>query len=323
MSNLKVVETEVASPLERLVDEYLIHCRARRLSKRTIEQVYRPVLRRTFLRWAREAGLTEIGHVDKRAMDRFQVELLDEPGPSGRTLSPASVHSYTRTVNSFLTWAKKEGEQVAVQAQLPRLPKKVIDVLSRKEIDAMEEAADSERDRLIIRILADTGIRVGELCKLLVSDLVDKDRFYLRIAGPSQGGGAKGDRDRLVPITPTLYRRTTRYIARNRPSDADSRRLFVSLKRRPNGEYIPLEPSGVQQMVRNLADKADVSTEERRVYPHLFRHSFITHALVKGMNPVVLARVVGHERLDLINSVYSHIASTDASDAMLALLTED
>jgi hypothetical protein len=41
------------------------------------------------------------------------------------------------------------------------------------------------------------------------------------------------------------------------------------------------------------------------------------------MNPVVLARVVGHERLDLINSVYSHIASTDASDAMLALLTEE
>lgn len=321
MPDLTVLASEARSPLEKLVDEYLIHCRARRLSKRTIEQVYRPVLRRTFLRWAKDEGLTEIAQVDQRAMDRFQVRLLDEPGPSGRPLAPASVHSYVRTVNSFLGWAKKEGEvQVPVQAQLPRLPRKVLDVLTRDEIDAIEETAESERDRLIVRVLADTGIRVGEMCKLLVTDLVDKDRYYLRVAGPTQGGGAKGDKDRMVPIVPTLYRRLTRYISRTRPRDSTSKRLFLSLKRRPSGEYTPLEPSGVQQLVRVLADRADV---QKRVYPHLFRHSFITWSLTRGMNPVVLARIVGHERLDLINSVYAHISSIDAADAMLALLTQE
>lgn len=314
MPELKVVEATSPSPLERLIDEYLIDCRIRRLSKRTIDQVYRPVLRRTFLRFCQGEGLSEIGQVDKRAMGRFQVGLLDEAGPAGRPLKPASVHSYVRTINSFLTWAKKQGERVEATAQLPRLPtRKVLDVLSREEIDAMEEAADSERDRLVVRLLADTGIRVGELCGLHITDLVDRDRFYIRVRG-------KAEKERLVPITPTLYRRLTRYVGRNRPRDTNSKRLFVSLKRRPNGEYIPLEPSGVQQMIRVLADKGGI---ERRVYPHLFRHSFVTHALTRGMNPVVLARIVGHERLDLINSVYSHIASTDASDAMLALLTEE
>lgn len=313
MPDLKLVKEESPSPLERLVGEYLMHCRARRLSKRTIDQVYRPVLTRIFLGWCRREGLRELAQVDQRAMDRFQIMLLESPGKSGKTLSPTSVHSYARTVNSFLVWAKKDAAQVPVQAQLPRLPKKVLEVLSRQEIQAMEDAASTERDKLVVRVLADTGIRVGELCGLLVSDLLDKDRYYLRVRG-------KGDKERLVPITPTLARRLTRYIGRNRPRDVHSNRLFISLNRRPSGEYVPLGASGVEQLVRVLADKAGI---ERRVHPHLFRHSFVTWSLTRGMNPVVLARIVGHERLDLINSVYSHIASTDASDAMLALLTEE
>src|SRR5215472_4856597 len=313
MPDLRLVEDGARSPLERLVDEYLMHCRARRLSRRTIDQVYRPVLTRIFLGWCRREGLVELAQVDQRAMDRFQVQLLEAPGKSGRRLSPASVHSYARTVNSFLAWAKKDAGAAQVQAQLPRLPKRVLEVLSREEIQAMEEAADSERDRLVVRVLADTGLRVGELCRLQVTDLMDKDRFYLRVRG-------KGDKERLVPIVPALARRIMRYIGRNRPKDVHSQRLFMSLYRRPSGEHLPLGPSGVEQLVPILADKAGI---KRRVHPHLFRHSFVTWSLTRGMNPVVLARIVGHERLDLINSVYAHIASTDASDAILALLTDD
>jgi site-specific recombinase XerD len=63
----------------------------------------------------------------------------------------------------MLAWAREEGEVGSVKAQLPRLAKTLIHVLSRDEIDRLEDAAKSERDKLIVRTLADTGIRVGEL----------------------------------------------------------------------------------------------------------------------------------------------------------------
>ena len=76
----------------------------------------------------------------------------------------------------MLAWAREEGEVGSVKAQLPRLPRTLIDVLSRYEIDRLEDAAKSERDKLIVRTLADTGIRVGELVKLRAVDALERDR---------------------------------------------------------------------------------------------------------------------------------------------------
>lgn len=129
-----------------------------------------------------------------------------------------------RAINRFLTWAKEEGEEVDARAQLPKLPKQVIDVLSRDEIQSMEDAAKTERDKLIIRILADTGIRVGELVGLRTTDIVQRDRnHFLPVRG-------KGSKERLVPI-PQLYRRVPRYAERSRPPDASSNRIFISHRR--------------------------------------------------------------------------------------------
>jgi integrase len=72
-------------------------------------------------------------------------------------------------------------------------------VLSRDETQALEDVAVTERDKLIVRILGDTGIRVGELVNLTTHDLINRDRnLYLRV------GGKTGER--LVPI-PRLSRR--------------------------------------------------------------------------------------------------------------------
>jgi integrase len=140
---------------------------------------------------------------------------------------------------------------------VPRRPERALDVLSREEIQQLEDAAKTERDKLIIQVLADTGIRVGELLGLRCSDLIERDRNrYLRIAGPSQGGGAKGDRSRLVPV-PRIWRRLQRYIERGRPKDTNSDRIFLAARRdRRTGDYEPLTKSGVEQMVRNAAELA-------------------------------------------------------------------
>jgi integrase/recombinase XerD len=179
----------------------------------------------------------------------------------------------------------------------------------------MEDAAESERDKLIVRILAATGLRVGELVGLRVSDIIERPgtrgAYYLKVKG-------KGAKDRLVPI-PGLYRRLRRLADKGRPAGLSTDRLFVSRRRRPGGDYEPLDTSGVQQMVRLLAAEAGI---KKRVYPHLLRHSYATWALTKGINPIMLADILGHNSLTMIQQVYAHLAPQDAYDAMARAFQE-
>ena len=71
--------------------------------------------------------------------------------------------------------------------------------------------------------------------------------------------------------------------------------------------------NGVQQMVRSLAYNVAIT---KRVHPHLFRHSFATEALRRGMNPVQLSNILGHSGLRMIERTYSHLNASDAYDAI-------
>ncbi|MGH7667034.1 MAG: tyrosine-type recombinase/integrase [Candidatus Dormibacteria bacterium] len=310
---LQVVKVEAPSPLARSVEEYLTSCKARGLSPKTVNVAYGWPLRSLFLPWANQEGLHAPADITPRALERLAANLLDRPGRSG-SLSKNSVHAYLRAVNQWARWAKLEGEDLPERAQapLPRLPRSLPRVLSRVQVAALEDAAVTERDRLIVRLLADTGMRVGELVGLRTGDLLVRTRgTFLRVTG-------KGDRERHVPVMPRLARRLERYVDKARPSDAPSDRIFLGLRRSARtGDYEPLTPSGVEQLVRDLGLRCWLS---ERVHPHLFRHSFVTHALTQGMNTVQLSKIVGHTSTAMIDQVYSHLSPTDAYDAMAAML---
>jgi integrase/recombinase XerD len=309
MSSIRIVTLATSSSLERLVEDFLASCRARGLSPATLGRGYGPPLERVFLPWCAQNGITSVEQLDQRAVDRFTSKLLTEGGDRGQ-LSRFSVHSYVRIAGQFLAWCRKEGEEVSGKPQLPQLPRRVIDVLSRQEIDAMEDAAPYERDKLIIRILADTGLRAGELCGLRAEDVVRHDRrSYLKVCG-------KGAQERLVPLPPALVRRIDRY-DRGRPTDVETDRLFVGVRRAIGGGYEALTPSGVLQLIHGAAQRAGI---QKRVHTHLLRHSFATEALRRGMNPVQLTRILGHNSLRMIESVYSHLTPDDGYDALIAML---
>jgi len=312
MAKLTLVPGAKPTPLARLVDDYLAHCQAKNLSPNTIKNAYGYPLRGILLPFAEAQGITEVSGLDNRVLDRLSAQLLREGNVRGR-LSEHSVHAYARAINHFLSWARKEGEQVGGKAQLPKLPQRLIDILSREEIESLEDAARTERDKLIVRLLADTGIRVGELVGLRTGSLLQRDRqYFLKVRG-------KGDKERLVPVSPAFYRRLAKYAERGRPRDAAGDRLFMALKRRPGGDYEPLTSSGVEQLIRNLGVVAGLS---KRVHPHLFRHSAATWMLRRGMNPMLVAQILGHESLQMIQRVYAHLTPGDSYDAMLKVLQE-
>jgi integrase len=159
-----------------------------------------------FLPWATTEGIIEPGQITSRVLDRYTAHLLEHGGKRG-PLSRHSVASFVESVNWWLRWLQAEGELKAkAAAQVPRRPERVLDVLSREEIQQLEDAARSERDKLMIRLLADTGMRVGELLGLRCSDLVERDRnHYVRLAGRSGPAHGERRRDARTLRDPTLH----------------------------------------------------------------------------------------------------------------------
>ncbi|MHB8312459.1 MAG: tyrosine-type recombinase/integrase [Candidatus Dormibacteria bacterium] len=299
-----------ASSVPDLVDEYLGSCRARGLSVRTLENAYGFALNRIFLPWCSSEGVATTDDLSQATLDRFTTDLLSRQSERGRPLAKASVHSYVRPVRQLLAWAEARGEAVGGRPQLPKQPRREREVLSRAEIDRLEDSARTERDKVIVRLFADCGLRLAELSGLSVDDIRrGGNRTYLRVRG-------KGDRERMVPMLPDLARRVER-LSRNRPADTIGARIFYSSRRLHGDTYESLTESGVAQMVGLLGKQAQLG---KPVHPHLLRHSWITEMLRRGMNPIQLAAIAGASE-KVIADHYAHLSQDDAYDAMAKALS--
>lgn len=299
-----------ASPLERLADDYLAHCQARGLSPRTLDNSYGYALQAVFLPWCAEQGIRDVSELDGRAVDRFSSALLQRQR-NGKPISKHTVHSYIRPVRQMLTWAGRIGEDVRAKPQLPRCPKPVRDVLSREEIDLMERAAPSERDKLIVRIFGDCGLRLNELTHLTPNDIVRTAgrQAFLRVLG-------KGSRVRDVPVPPMVLRRLERLID-GRPLDRSEDRIFLTLRRGPGGYFDPLTAWGVHQVVNDAGARAQLT---KNVHAHLLRHSWMTEMVRQGMSPIQLSIIAGAS-LPVIMDHYTHLTKHDAYDSMMRALS--
>jgi integrase/recombinase XerD len=297
-----------ARSIEDAISEYLDDAAARARG-RTLE-LYASVLRRHLLTWATANGLSRTDELGQRSVSRWVAYLRSEHRtPKGEPLSEFSVRTYVRAVNSFLKWLDAGG-----RAKAPVPKRQVLEVLTRAEIDRLEAAAPTERDKLLIRLLADTGARLGEILALREQDVQEQGRreHVVRLGGKTGG--------RLAPISPGLYRRLRRYVEHGRPAGYFGDRVFVGLHSVRGGTYRTPGRGTIEAMVRDAASRAGI---RRRVYPHLLRHSALTHLLRKGVNPLLVAQVAGHSSLEMIRGTYAHLTVSDAHQAVMRALVDD
>ena len=229
---------------------------------------YDATLNRQFLPWCADEGVTDPGDLTPQVVGRFTARLIERQGVHG-SLSRSTVRSYVRAVRVFLARAKApEGgaADVGASPRLPRPEQKVLDVLTREEIQAMENAAKAERDKLIVRVLADCGLRLVEVLALRAEDLRESRRAELAL-----NVRGKGSRNRVVPLAPRPYRRLRRYLGASGAERRDP--IFVALRKGTDGAYPPLTKRGLEQTIRAIAREVGI---EKRVYPHVLRHSFAT-----------------------------------------------
>jgi integrase len=321
MPTVKVLPGGAASELDQAITDYLVAVDARTRNSRTRE-FYAYGLEKVLLPFCRAQGINRLDQLDQRTIDRLAAELNSRRKANGSALSPSSVDTYLRSARQFIKWAGKRVPE-GVSVPRPKVPKQDLSekVLTRAEMIALVESAPTVRDQALLELLCSAGLRLGEALALTVDDLADRGRAgrFVLIRHRSQGGGAKGDSGREVPIRPSLYARLHQLTLR-RPADALTNRLFITSRRRPNGEYAPLAKRSAENMVDVAAERAGIT---KRVYPHLLRHSFATDFMRKRSDPVTLQRILGHADLDMIANTYSHPSSADLYTSMLEYARTD
>lgn len=251
---------------------------------------------RKLLNYCSGEGIT----VDKITLDNLQQFAAEchDLGIAIRTLA-----RIISGIKSFFRWLVRE-EYVDVDPTLlfegPRVGRKLPDVLSIEEIDAMIDAIDMSkfegvRNRAIIETLYGCGLRVSELVNLEISRIY-ADEQYVIVRG-------KGDKERLVPMAPATIDAINDYMTMRadiqlRPGENNI--LFVSRR------GARLTRMMVYYIVSRLAEAAGISKE---ISPHTMRHSFATHLLEGGANLRAIQQMLGHESIST-TEVYLHLDRT-------------
>ncbi|MBQ0019374.1 MAG: tyrosine recombinase XerD [Bacteroidales bacterium] len=204
-------------------------------------------------------------------------------------------------VRSFYRFLTLEGEVPTDPTELlesPNIGKHLPEVLSVAEIDAIEAAIDPnmreyQRDLAIIETLYSCGLRVSELCELLISNLY-LDEGFIRVRG-------KGNKERLVPISTRAVNELQQWFVQRRELNIKKGHedyVFVSMRRCTKLSRITLFVR-----IKQLAELAGIT---KNISPHTFRHSFATHLLEGGANLRAIQAMLGHESIST-TEIYTHI----------------
>jgi integrase len=298
---VKAPKSDIANEIE----DYLRACRARGVRPATIHDSYGYSLRGVLLPWCQREEIVSAAGIDARTLERYAGELRDRVTREGRPLSPATVWTYLKAANLFLKWYASEHDATAPRIRLHQPAGKRVDTLDRDQIRDLERAAPTERDRVIVRLLADTGIRPGELVSITGADLRRSgNRHYVRVRGKT------GQRD--APVSAALFARL-RSLSRS-----DDEPIFVSLRNdRRTGKHEPLTVNGVRQAIRDLGINAGIQSN---LNPYVFRHSCCRWLLLSGQSTIVVEAIMGHGSAEMIRKHYANIGVDDAHDRLMTLL---
>ncbi|MDU1049589.1 MAG: tyrosine-type recombinase/integrase [Veillonella sp.] len=197
--------------------------------------------------------------------------------------SKTTVDNIRRNLSSFFSWL--EAEDYIIKSPIRRIHKirtgsKVKETLSEECIERLRDSCLHIRDLAIIDFLYSTGIRVGELVNLNISDINFEEKECI-VYG-------KGNKQRKVYFDAKAKVHLKRYLEqRNDYNEA----LFVTL----DSPFERLKISGVEIRLRKLGRLASL---DQRVHPHKFRRSMATRAIDKGMPIEQVQKLLGHQQID-------------------------
>jgi integrase len=178
-------------------------------------------------------------------------------------------------------------------------------------VQAILDACEHLRDRLLFGLLLDTGLRIGEVLGLRHEDLEIAERQVRVVPRRNDNRArAKGGRSRTVPASVDVLRLYADYL--NAEYGAlDSDYVFVNLFGRPHGH--PLTYPAVYDLVGRLRRRTGIMFG-----PHMFRHTYATWLLRRGAGMESVKELLGHASITTTVDIYGHLTVDDARRALEA-----
>lgn len=258
---------------------------------------------------------TDVAAITTDDIRRYLTHCRDKLELSGKSRANIWV-----VLSSFFTWAEKEPalripHPIRGVVQQPIFKKKEIKPYTQEELQALMDVCDAasawrsqrgklvkrerntaQRDKAIIILFTDTGLRASELCDLQINDYNEKN-------GEVHVRHGKGDKERTVVAGKTAQKALWRYLA-SRPGAKPTDPLFTS----HTGQHLDID--SLRDLIKRLADKAGV----KNATLHRFRHTFAINFLRNGANVIELQRFLGHENMATV-TIYVNLAQSDIADA--------
>jgi integrase/recombinase XerD len=287
--------------LRRAADSFDDYLRVERgASPRTISSYRRDL--RAYLDTVARAGVKDI----KTITPKHVAEALEQRSRTGA--APASLNRWLAAVRHFHKFCVREGIAPSNSAALVDGPARGLALpkaLREDEVSSIVEAAAGTtpaelRDRVVLELLYGAGLRVSELVGLDIED-VDLDDRTVRCLG-------KGDKERIVPIGGPAVAAIRRYLRDGRVKLSSPKRPSHALLISAHGSRLSRQSAWA--CVKRYAARV---YPDRRVYPHILRHSYATHLMARGADVRVVQEALGHARLST-TQVYTLVTRQKLKD---------
>ncbi|MFR1766353.1 MAG: site-specific tyrosine recombinase/integron integrase [Lachnospira sp.] len=272
---LKTFSEQESTKTEISNQEYLqLFLEAKRIegcSERTI-QYYRTTIEKLLLNI-----ITPIRKITTEEIRHYLVKYQQV-----NNCSKVTVDNVRRNISSFFSWL--EEEDYLLKSPMRRIHKiktkqQVKETISDEAIELLRDNCNCLRDLAIIDLLYSTGIRVGELVNLNISD-IDFDARECVVFG-------KGDKERKVYFDAKAKIHLQDYLSNRRDNN---QALFVTL----DAPFDRLKISGVEIRMRRLGRSLSMD----KIHPHKFRRTMATRAIDKGMPIEQVQKLLGHSQID-------------------------
>ena len=290
--------------MQEVFNKYINYLEAeRRASRYTVRNYTTDLL--GFFNFLKTKEISSLQEVDKHVL-RDYLSFLMEQG-----FVKASIARKLSAIRSFYRYLLRE-EMVTTNpvasTSSPKLDKRLPSFLTLEEVVRLLQAPDLStpqglRDRALMELLYASGIRVSELVNLDMEQ-VNFDTYEIRVWG-------KGSKERVVLMGIPAAEALRTYLSQGRPKllgDKRSRALFIN---RYGGRLIERR---VQRILGKYASLAGIN---KRVYPHLLRHTFATHLLDGGAGLRVVQELLGHASLSS-TQIYTHVTKSQAKKVYLS-----
>lgn len=279
--------------LQSLKREFLEHLEIEKgRSLKTVENYDRYLSR-----FLTQSTCTKPEHITDTRVREYRLWLNRQVVVSrGESISRRTQNYYLIALRGFLRYLHKRDIETLSpdKIELAKTGDRDLDLISKEELKRLLSSPSGNevkdlRDKALLEMLFSTGMRVSELCSL--SRYIDLKKEELTIRG-------KGDKVRLVFLSPAAREALNAYVdARGDLEEA----LFVGVSR--NGQVGRLTTRSVERIVKVHAIKAGI---DKKVTPHVIRHSFATDLLENGADLRSVQALLGHANITT-TQVYTHV----------------